>query len=158
MGLRNTPMPKTKKQEVGKLGEDIACKYLKKHEHEIIERNFWKKFGEIDIVAKKEGILHFVEVKSVSRDLDISSVVSCGTSNRSGLGGGRYFGRGNNDEYRPEDNLHAHKLKRLGRAIEAYLSERKISHETDWQIDAITVLVDQKKRIGRVEMLENIVL
>lgn len=128
------------------MGEDIACKYLEKQGFLVIERNYWKKFGEIDIVAEKKGILHFIEVKSVSRRLsgsDVTRVTSQGDVK---------------GEYRPEDNLHPWKLRRLGRAIQVYLEERHVSHETVWQVDAITVLIDHKKRVGRVEVLENIVL
>jgi len=54
------------KQEIGKLGEDEAEKYLIKNNYEIIERNFICKFGEIDIIAKdidKKEIV-FIEVKT----------------------------------------------------------------------------------------------
>ena len=44
----------------GLLGEDKAQSYLKKQGFEIIERNFHSKFGEIDIIAKKDEILHFI--------------------------------------------------------------------------------------------------
>lgn len=44
--------------------EDIAYKYLKKNGYEILFRNYKTKFGEIDIIAKKEKTLFFVEVKS----------------------------------------------------------------------------------------------
>ncbi len=43
----------------GILGEDKACKFLKKQGFEILKRNFHSKFGEIDIIAKKDEILHF---------------------------------------------------------------------------------------------------
>jgi len=49
---------------VGNLAEEKACKYLKSLGYEIKERNFYSKFGEIDIIALKDRILHFVEVKS----------------------------------------------------------------------------------------------
>jgi len=48
----------------GKQGEDIAVAYLKKRGYKIIERNYICLFGEIDIVAKDENTLVFVEVKS----------------------------------------------------------------------------------------------
>lgn len=51
------------KREVGKKYEDIACEYLKKNFYEIIERNFFSKRGEIDIIAKNEGCFCFIEVK-----------------------------------------------------------------------------------------------
>ena len=50
------------------LGENKACEYLKKLGFKIIERNFRKGYGEIDIVAidqsEKEKVLVFVEVKT----------------------------------------------------------------------------------------------
>ena len=54
----------SKTQAVGERGEDEAVKYLKKQGFSIVERNVANKFGEIDIVAKKKGIVHFFEVKA----------------------------------------------------------------------------------------------
>lgn len=48
----------------GKEAENFACKFLIEQGFAILERNFHTRFGELDIVAKKNGILHFVEVKS----------------------------------------------------------------------------------------------
>lgn len=47
-----------------KFGEDKACDYLKKLGFKIIERNFRKGYGEIDIIALDKGILVFIEVKT----------------------------------------------------------------------------------------------
>lgn len=54
----------------GILGEDKACAWLKKQGFEILERNFHSKFGELDIIAKKDEILHFIEVKATSKDYE----------------------------------------------------------------------------------------
>ncbi|BCD68657.1 YraN family protein [Nitratiruptor sp. YY09-18] len=51
----------------GNEGEERAVVYLIKHGYEIVERNFYAKFGEIDIIAKKDGTIHFFEVKTSSR-------------------------------------------------------------------------------------------
>lgn len=48
----------------GREAEDFACAFLENNGYKIIERNFNTRFGEIDIIAQKGGILHFVEVKS----------------------------------------------------------------------------------------------
>ena len=56
-------------QNIGKIGEETACKFLMKHGYQIVLRNYWKKWGEIDIVAKKDKTTHFVEVKTVSKNL-----------------------------------------------------------------------------------------
>lgn len=50
--------------ELGKLGEKIAEKYLIKNNYEIIEKNFYCKNGEIDIIAKYKDYIIFVEVKT----------------------------------------------------------------------------------------------
>lgn len=51
-------------QVFGQKGEILAAKYLKKHGYKIIERNYKCKIGEVDIIAKHNGVLVFVEVKS----------------------------------------------------------------------------------------------
>ena len=48
----------------GNIGEDRACAYLREAGFEIVDRNVYSKFGEIDIIAMKDAVLHFVEVKS----------------------------------------------------------------------------------------------
>jgi putative endonuclease len=54
---------------VARIGEDIAANYLKKIGYKIIERNFRKGYGEIDIVAIHKNILIFVEVKTRTSNL-----------------------------------------------------------------------------------------
>ncbi|HFU74343.1 MAG TPA: YraN family protein, partial [Helicobacteraceae bacterium] len=45
----------------GNIAEDRACDFLRERDYTIIERNFYTKFGEIDIIVLKEQVLHFVE-------------------------------------------------------------------------------------------------
>ncbi len=47
----------------GKNGEKRGEEYLIEQGFMIVERNFHSRFGEIDIIAKKDGVLHFIEVK-----------------------------------------------------------------------------------------------
>ncbi|KKU25539.1 MAG: hypothetical protein UX37_C0019G0005 [Microgenomates group bacterium GW2011_GWA2_46_16] len=130
----------TKEQVVGVLGEEIASKFLVSKGFEIISRNYRKKFGEIDVIAKKFRKFHFVEVKTVSRENLIETSPDM-------------F-----DNFRPEDNVHSWKLKRLSRAIQVYLSENKFGDETDWQFDIVTVLLDVPNKIARVKILKDIIL
>lgn len=53
----------------GKWGEELAAGYLKDKGYQIIFRNFYSKYGELDIVAKKNKLLVFVEVKTRTQDL-----------------------------------------------------------------------------------------
>lgn len=127
-------------QKTGEVGENVACKFLMKRGFEIVERNYTKKWGELDIVAKKDGKLHFVEVKSVSRE-NINSIVPHET-----------------EGFRPEDNMHPKKQERLARAVETYLLDRNVSSETEWQFDLATVYLDLKNKKAKVNLLEDIVL
>jgi len=97
---KNFSKEPTDKQKLGAVGEDSACKWLESRGYRILERNYLKKWGEIDIIAKNKAKIHFIEVKAVSKDLsdkDVTHVTS--------------------DGYRAEDSIHYHKLERLGRTI-----------------------------------------
>ena len=130
-------MSKTNKQTIGKKGEDLAVIFFKKQNYEILERNYWQKWGEIDIVAKKHGVIHFVEVKTVSRD-KLSDERS--------------------DRYEREDNLHLWKRQRFGRVIETYLLDKEVGDEVDWQVDAISVYLDRAGQLLKIDYLPNITL
>ena len=130
-------MKRTEKRRIGDIGEGIACKYLEKRGYRVLERNYLKPWGEIDIVAEKGNLLTFIEVKSVSRE-------SSATVSRENL--------------RPEDNMHPAKLKRLHRAIQTYLLDHKVPESKPWQIDLACVYLDFSTRRAKVEMIENVIL
>ena len=48
----------------GDAGEEKACSYLRSMDYEIIDRNVYSRFGEIDIIGIKDEVLHFIEVKT----------------------------------------------------------------------------------------------
>ncbi|MBA3733330.1 YraN family protein [Patescibacteria group bacterium] len=135
------PKPPTEKQIIGRKGEDLACEYLLKEGFSIADRNYNRKWGELDIVAKKGKKIHFVEVKSVTREISDNNVI-----------------HETKEGYRPEDNMHPWKLQRLGRAVQSYLLEKDIPDNVDWQFDVVTVYIDENKRLHKVFMLADIVL
>lgn len=51
------------KREIGRKYENMAVRYLMENGYDIIERNYQNRYGEIDIIAGKEGILVACEVK-----------------------------------------------------------------------------------------------
>ncbi len=53
-----------KNREIGNIGEQTVCDYITKKGYEIIKRNFTVKGGEIDIIAKKNNTVCFIEVKT----------------------------------------------------------------------------------------------
>lgn len=129
----------SEKRKFGNIGEAVAEKFLAGRGFTVIARNYLKPFGEIDIIAKKQGKYHFVEVKTVSREIQEGSVSRV------------------TDEYNPMENVHPKKLARLHRTIETYLMENNVSHETPWQLDVITVQLDLNNKKAKVDHLENIV-
>jgi putative endonuclease len=137
----------SKSQKIGELGEDIACKFLEKHGFSIVERNYTRKCGEIDIIARKKNILYFIEVKSKS----VSSLPAV-----QALPGQRVEVSGETP-FAPEENMHPWKMKRLRRVVETYLINKRIGN-TEWQFDLLVVYLDIEKRLSRVKVLENIIL
>ena len=126
----------SKSQKIGELGEDLACEFLIKHGFLILERNYTKKWGEIDIIAQKGDRRYFIEVKSKS----VSSL--------------DYVSEETN---RPEDNMHPWKMKRLRRVVETYLISKRVG-AIEWQFDLLVVYLDLEQRKARVKRIENIIL
>ncbi len=148
----NKPDNRTEKRKVGDIGENCACAFLEKRGFRIVERNYLRKWGEIDIVAEKGGRVHFVEVKSIK----VSNLPNLGVSHENLASDVLHVTPKREAEtYRPEENLHPGKLKRLYRTIETYLLHKKL--DQDWQLDLITARIDLKTRQARVEILENVV-
>ncbi len=120
-------------REKGDIGEEIACVYLVKLGFFVQERNYLKKWGEIDIIAVKDGTLHFIEVKST-------------------------IDKGRGLSYRPEENVHELKIRRLRRTIQTYLNERKYGIDTYFRFHVITVIINERTGESTVKMLENVIL
>ncbi len=58
-------------KKFGNDAEDLATRFLEEAGFGIVERNYYaRKLGEIDIIAWRDGVLHFIEVKSANRDFD----------------------------------------------------------------------------------------
>ncbi len=122
---------------MGDLGEDIATKYLTDKRYVVLQRNYLRKWGELDIVAKYKGILYFIEVKTMAINY--------------------FINRG--EWHRPEDNLHRMKMTRIKRAIQSYLAENRLSIETEWEFSAITVIIKRKTgELYKIEHLENLII
>ncbi|MEX0934069.1 MAG: YraN family protein [Candidatus Paceibacterota bacterium] len=130
-----------KHNEVGRVGENIAKRFLENKGFNIVELNYRKKWGEIDIVAKKNDILHFIEVKTISDPVA-----------RSFITGSRDV---THETFKPEDAVTVWKIKKLHRAISSYLSEKNVSHETPWQLDIVAIKLNEKIKEARVKYIEN---
>lgn len=132
----------SKSQRIGELGEDIACKYLMKQGYSILERNYTRKWGEIDIIAEKKDKKYFIEVKSKSvSNLDL---VNSDVNNK-------------DSQNRTEDNMHVMKMRRLRRVVETYLINQRIGNN-NWQFDLLVVYMDIENRLAKVRVINNVIL
>ncbi len=114
----------TKHLQIGQMGENIACEFLKNKGFLIVETNARQKWGGLDIVSKnkKTGITHIVEVKTV-RGAKGATLVS------------------------PSENLTRAKLEKLERAAILYCQENCIQ---DWQLDMVLVWLDEDNRKAEI--------
>lgn len=116
---------------LGKLGEDLACKYLSQNGYRIIERNYRKPYGEIDIIAQaKNGTLVFCEVKT------LSSV--------------------NQDLLTPEDHMTASKLRKLQKTAQVFTREnpRFVREDRGSRIDLLAV--EMRNSASSIRHYENL--
>src|SRR3989344_9031076 len=100
----------TIRSEFGNWAENHVAQYLRSRDYRVIENNYRKPWGEIDIIAQKEGILVFVEVKA-NKDTIIG--------------------------FEPENRVNPEKLRRLMRAVQTYLAVKKYPSEQKCQVDIV---------------------
>jgi len=116
-----------KKQDTGRLGENLACHALKKRGYRILERNYRCRYGEIDIVARKSDYLVFIEVRTKT---------------------GSAFGT-------PEESITFQKKQRLSASILSYL-ESHANLPENWRLDFVAVDIDTAGgKASRIEIIED---
>ncbi len=115
--------------ELGFLAENLTARYLEKRGYTILELNYRKPWGEIDIIASKAGILVFVEVKA----------------NRKIIAG-----------FEPELRANSSKIKKVVRTAKTYLADKKYSPNQEWQIDIVSVGFDEPNEVAKIRHFKNI--
>ncbi|MFC1927522.1 YraN family protein [Chloroflexota bacterium] len=114
------------RQEVGKLGEKAAQRFLRKRGYRIRETGFRCRRGEIDIIAQKKDCLIFVEVRTKS-NLDFGT---------------------------PEESITQAKKERLiGSALTYATTHQNIP--SLWRIDVVAIELDERGKAKRIELIEN---
>ena len=120
---------------IGQIGEQAVVNHLKRRDYILRGSNYRKKWGEIDVIVEKMGIIHFVEVKTISYKIRSPHV--------------------SYETWLPEENVSQRKLQKLFRTIETWLLE--CHYDGEWQLDVASVWIDEKQRCGRIKIIENIV-
>ena len=105
------------KIELGIKGEDLAESFLKEIGYRILKRNYRIGHSDIDILAKDESTLVFIEVRTKSME----------------------------DRGMPEDTLTAKKLRRMKKTAELYMAFNH--YEGSARLDAVCIVLDKTGRI-----------
>jgi len=113
----------------GRWAEQKAGEYLASRGYTIVERNYRKPWGEIDIIAKKKDVLIFVEVKA----------------NQHPVAG-----------FEPELRADRRKQEKIIRTARTYILERKLPENQEWQIDVISIMLRRERGIIAVKHFRNI--
>lgn len=114
-------------KQVGVIGEDLACEYLRQCGYKVLTRNFESYTGnEIDIVARRGEVLVFVEVKC----------------------------RVSPDRWQPISAINTAKRRRLSRAAHHYLE--MLSEEVPYRYDGVEVILrpGELPQLNIIEALE----
>lgn len=114
------------RKKLGEFGERFAAQTLVNEGYSIRDRNWRVLEGELDIVAEREGVIVFVEVKTRVSD---------------------FFGN-------PEESITKQKQKRIVRAALAYLKAMQIE-DADWRIDMVAVECNARGEVLRYDHYEN---
>jgi len=117
-----------KRRDTGILGEKLAKDFLRKKGYHILETNYRCPEGEIDIVARQKDFLVFIEVRTKT-SLEFGS---------------------------PEESITPAKMARL-RATASHFRQTHDNLPPFWRIDMVAVELDQKKKLSRIELIENAV-
>jgi putative endonuclease len=115
--------------EVGRRGEEIARALLRSRGYRILDTNVRGRFGEIDIVARKDRCHVFVEVRA-----------------RTGDGYGT-----------PEESITQRKRDRMVACALDYVARHGELHDAPWRIDVVAVEMDDQGHRTRAEVIESAV-
>ena len=116
-------------KELGFLAENIAARYLEERGYEIAAKNYRKPWGEIDIIARKDGIIIFVEVKA---------------------------NRQQTEGFDPEIRVDWKKMRKITRTAELYLEHELCDTDCDWQMDIIAITFDAPNKKAKIRHFKDI--
>jgi putative endonuclease len=115
--------------EFGSFAESLVEKFLKDRGYTILGRNYRKPWGEIDIIAEKEGIIIFVEVKASDSPAPKG--------------------------FEPEKRVNDDKIKKMKRTAQTYIQQNNLD-DRSWQMDIVAVEFSKDKRVAKITHFKNV--
>ncbi|OGK23323.1 hypothetical protein A3F58_02510 [Candidatus Roizmanbacteria bacterium RIFCSPHIGHO2_12_FULL_37_9b] len=113
--------------DIGKRGESIAKEFLRKKGYQILEQNFYTRWGEIDIIAKKNKTITFFEVKTRIGD----------------------------NKGKPYESVGPAKIRRLYRPIQYFLLQNNLKNYK-LSLDVISIVLNEGLSIEKINHFENV--
>lgn len=117
--MKLTPHPGPFRTSLGERGERAACEFLKEQGYEILEKNYTCKLGEIDVIARRQGRLAFIEIKTR-------------TSTQFGL---------------PQEAVDLRKQEKIVKVAQWYIKEKNLGR-TPVSFDVVAILWEEGKAPG----------
>ncbi|MDD3006796.1 MAG: YraN family protein [Candidatus Pacebacteria bacterium] len=117
-------------RKFGDWGERLAEDFLRRHGYEVMDKNFQKRCGEIDIICQKDDILHFIEVKTRT---EASTQV---------------FGP-------PEEAVTKTKQQKIIQTAITFLAEKNYEENKDWRIDVVSIVYYKNEHKASINFIQN---
>ena len=124
-------------KQLGDLGEKVASRYLENKGYRILDKNYSTNFnsgpkrGEIDIIARKDNVISFIEVKTLQQV--------------------------QGEPFRPEDKVNWLKQKKLIKTAQFWLMAKKVPLDKKWQIDVVAIKIDSDNNLAKIQHFKNAV-
>lgn len=129
------------RMQLGELGEKIAKDYLINKGFDILARNWiqkmgsGRKFGEIDIIAEKDDVIRFVEVKTIKQPRNMPFSFNMGIT--------------------PEQRVNYKKQRKLRALAQIWLNQSKEFAGAEFQIDIISIIINLDARKAKILYFQN---
>jgi putative endonuclease len=113
--------------KIGVVGEKIASNFLLKNGYKLLNKNYRTKYGEIDLIALKNNVIHFIEVKTKTSNLPIY----------------------------PYEAVNDKKITKIKHVINIYLKNMNYE-DKKLSIDVFSIILDKDNEIKDLKIFENI--
>ncbi len=104
--------PDNSRAEFGRMAEDMALRYLQKHDLALLARNFRSRFGEIDLIMRENNTIIFVEVRS----------------------------RKNSAFLHPVETIDNSKRNKIRKTSQVFMQKTSVLNHCNWRFDVITLI------------------
>ena len=115
--------------EFGYFAQYLAVQWLRGRKYEILDENFRRPWGEIDIICQKDSVICFVEVKANKKE---------------------------SPGFEPELRVNPEKVQKIIRTARTYLLSKKYPEDQEWRIDILSITMDKIREVAKIRYYKNV--